>query len=579
MLLPDNSNTMKHSKYIYPFLLAVLTGTVSCKKKLDGMYDNRLQQQPLTGSSTRLVNLAGANELQIAGQKLTSFMTPDKEGGYGADQTRSTVYFPETGRMGTMFTVPLQLVDAQGMIRDIVFSSSSPKVMAPQPRPFTAIDNYNSPMDYYFAWFTPNQGGYQDSLFAIPREVSPSSNPEHFKIRLLNLGTTPDRFHTGNMSLTWANGAAIDGLGNVAPGSYSGYVEMPFGSYQFKVLDADGKEVPAKGSMEMVNNVLNPETGTMMTATNTDGDAGTGGFADTWLTYAPLKTYQPGGIYTIVVGAIPGYGIPTGGPGETVPTLTNGFQVIADNKEAVNITYSRMQAVNVLAGKEINWQVDGRPLGTTLVFAAQTEYSRYITGTHHVKALDKQGATLAEADWQLMPGDNITAWLYATRDGKPAISFSANNLSGKFYTGVSGNDGSYAVMQDLNPWWIRFMNFCADEEEVTFTRANGQHFTTATTSQAYAHIQLGKAVEMNEYVRLRVNEPVSILAYASQPGVFPGNWMTAVTPVAANRFIANPALYKTTQKPNAEPGIYTVALVGNTAAGEKPSMIIIKHNK
>ncbi|BAV06007.1 hypothetical protein SAMN05421788_10679 [Filimonas lacunae] len=569
---------MKHSKYIYPFLLVALTGTVSCKKKLDNISDNRLQQQPLTGSSSRLINLAGANELQIAGQKLTSFMAADKEGGYGPDQTRSTVYFPETGRMGATFTVPLQLVDAQGMIRDILFSSSSSKVIAPPSRPFTAVDDYNHPMDYYFAWFAPNKGGYQDSLFAIPREVSPSSNPEHFKIRLLNLGTTPDRFHTGNMSLTWADGTAIAGLENIAPGSYSDYIEIPFGSYQFKVLDADGKEVPAKGSLEMVNNVLNPETGTMMSAT-ADGDAGVGGFSDTWLTYAPLKTYQPGGIYTIAVGAMSGYGIPTGGPGETVATLTNSFQVIADNKESTNITYSRMQAVNVLAGKEISWQVDGKPLGETLAFATQTTYSRYIAGTHHVKALDKQGATLAETDRQLMPGDNITAWLYATRDGKPAISFSANNLSGKYYTGASGNDGSYATAQDLNPWWIRFMNFCADEEEVTFTKANGQHFTTSTTSQAYAHIQLGKAAEVNEYVRLRANEPVSILAYTSKPGVFPGNWMTEVTPVAANRFIANPALYKTAKKPNAEPGIYTVALVGNTAAGEKPSMIIIKHNK
>lgn len=570
---------MKHSKYIYPFLLAALTGAGACKKKLDTTYDNRAQQQPLTGSGTRIINLVGANELQINGQKLTSFIAPDREGGYGPDQTRGTLYFPESGRLGGSFTVPLQLVDGQGKIKDIIFSSLSPKVQTPAPRPFTAQDDYNHPMDYYFTWFTPNKGGFQDSLFAIPREVSPSSNPERFKIRLLNLATTPDRFHTGNMSLTWADGSAIAGLSDVAPGSYSAYVEIPFGSYQFKVLDADGKEVPAKGSSDLVNNILNPTTGTMMSATGTDGDAGAGGFADTWLSYAPLKTYQPGGIYTIVVGAMPGYGIPTGGPGETVAAITNNFQIITDNKEATNITYSRMQAVNVLAGKEINWQVDGKPLGETLAFAAQTDYSRYIAGTHHVKALDKQGATLAEADWQLTPGDNITAWLYATRDGKPAISFSANNLSGKYYGGVTGNDGSYATVPDLNPWWVRFMNFCADEPEVTFTKANGQHFTTATTSQAYAHIQLGKAVEANEYVRLRTNENVSILAYASKAGVFPGNWMTGVAPITANRFIANPGLYKTEKKPNAEPGIYTVALVGNSAVGEKPSMIIIKHNK
>lgn len=569
---------MKHSTYLYPLLLAALAGAVSCKKKVDTLYDNRLEQEPVTSSSTRLINLAGANELQIAGQKLTSFIPADKEGGYGADQTRPTVYFPETGRLGASFTVPLSLVDAHGMIRDIIFSSTSVKVASPAPRPFTAKDDYNHPTDYYFAWFTPNKNGLLDSLFAIPREVSPAGNPKYCKVRLLNLSTMADQFHTGSMSLAWADGSAVAGLGNVAPGSYSDYIEIPFGSYQFKVLDANGREVPAKGSTDMINNILNPQTGTMMSLTAANGTPGTSGFADTWLSYAPLKTYQPGGIYTIVVGSMPGYNLPTGSPGETVPAITNAFQIIADGKEPVNMTYSRMQAVNVLAGKEVSWQVDGKALGQSLAYTGQTAYSRFITGTHHVKVLDKQGATLVEADWQLMPGDNITAWVYAARDGKPAISFSANNLSGKYYSGVSGNDGSYASLQDKNPWWVRFMNFCADEDEVSFMAANGQNFTT-TGNKAYTHIQLGQAVTDDEYLRLAVNAPISILAYASRPGVLPGDWISAIAPLQNSRFIANPALYQTAGKPNSEPGIYTVALVGNTAAGEKPAMIIIKHNQ
>lgn len=45
--------------------------------------------------------------------------------------------------------------------------------------------------------------------------------------------------------------------------------------------------------------------------------------------------------------------------------------------------------------------------------------------------------------------------------------------------------------------------------------------------------------------------------------------------------MANIDLYKTTGKPNSEPGIYTVALIGSTAvnAAEKAKMIVIKHNR
>jgi hypothetical protein len=554
-------------KYIIIFLLAA-----ACKKKIDFEYDNRPVKQPVANSGTRLINLVGAKQLQINGLKLTSFLAPDNEGYYGPGQIRLTSYFPDNGMLGLTYNIPSEFVNAQNIIPNVRLSSLSTRDFVPAERPFNLTNNVHTPFDYYYTLFAPNTGALQDSMFAIPRSVSPSSNPENFKIRIINLGSTPDNFHTGPVSLSYANGSIISGAENVLPGKYSDYIEMPFGTYQFKVLDASGKELPSKGNTAGGINVINPTTGTLM---STIGTAGFGGFSDTWLSYAPIKTYQPGGIYTIVVGATSGYSIPTGGPGETVGIVVNNFQVVADIAEPVNTTYARMQAINTLPGKQVKWLVDGHEIGST-AFAGQTNYSRFIIGTHTVKATDEQGVTLAEMRQPLYAGDNITLWLYAGKDAKPAISFSSNNLSGKFYSGTTGNDGSSASFQDVYPYWMRFMNFCSDLEEVTFTSNNGQLFGT----EGSQHLKLGVAAANNTYVIQSINSATSVLAYASKPNVLPGDWLSTISPLKSTDFIANTNLYKTAYKPNSEPGIYTVALVGSTAAGatEKARMIIIKHN-
>ena len=570
---------MKRS-FIYLTSLLLLAGVSSCQKKLDVDYDNRLDQQPAVSSATRIMSLTGATELEINGQRLTSFMMPDKEGGYGSDQTRPTLYFPESGRLTTSFTVPLQFADAEGVIKNIRFSSLSAKSIVAPTRNFNAKNDYNNPRDYYHVFFSPNTGGLVDSLFSIPRSISPSANPQHFKIRLLNLGSNTDRFHTGALSVVLSNGQKITGLENIAAGSYSDYVELPFGTYQFRVLDAAGKQLPGKGSTAGDIYVLNPETGTLMRSNN--GVEGISGFRDTWLTYAPLKSYQPGGVYTIAVASAASYSLPTGSPGETISTNTNLFQVFSDISEPVNQTYARMQAVNLVPGQEVNWQVNGQELGGSLLFTAATSYGRYTTGVQHVKVRNVQGAVLAEADLLLSPGDNITAWAYKNKEGQTAISFSANNLSSRYFGGTTGNDGSNSVLQDPFPHWVRFMNFCADIDEVSFTANNGQAFPGQNNAAAL-HLLLGKAVIDDPYVRMTVNNSSSLLAYASKPNVLPGDWMSDIVALPGMAFITNPALYPVTAMPNSEPGVYTVVLAGTTKAGapagEKARMIIIKHNQ
>lgn len=558
------------------FWLLVMLMAGSCKKKLDFAYDNRINQQPLAASSIRLVNLVAATDLSVNGKPLTSYIAPDAEGSYGPDQTKGTVYFPDNGRLGTTFYIPQSFVNADGWADSIVFSSFR---SLPASRPYRAKDDFNHPHDYYYILFRPNTGANVDSLFDIPRSVSPPADPANFKVRLLNLSSTsgvfsvPGLFRKGPMSMVWSDGSIIPGLANIAPGAYSDYIEIPYGSYQFKVLDNNGREVQANSSL-----VLNPASGTVM---DLYGTPGPGGRADTWLTYTPFKTFQPGGVYTIAVSDTYDCVITTGNPsGETTKTEGNTFRIIADISEPLNLTYGRLQAINAMPGKEVSWQVNGVSLGGVLSFSQQTGYGQYITGTNTIQALDKSGIVLASAYLNLQPGDNLTAWLYADKSGAPVIVLVANNLSAIYYNDNATEDGSYSMYKDSYPFWIRFMNLCPALDEVTFTTDNGQLFPvnagTPVTS-ATQHILFGKAVTQDPYVQLIMNAPGQVLAYASKPGVLPGDWLQQITTLKSSDFIANPGLYQTAQLPNREPGIYTVALVGSSLSTAR--MIIVKHNQ
>ncbi|MBO9727306.1 MAG: hypothetical protein J7623_01580 [Chitinophaga sp.] len=550
----------------------------ACSKKLDYAYDNRMVQQPITPSAIRLVNLAGATELSVRGEQLTSYQLPDYEGYYGESNTKGTFWFPENGRLGSTYTIPRAFV-INGWVDSVMLSSLSIRNYAPNPRPLRMKDDDANPKDYYFVRFRPNPAGLMDSLFEVPRGISPAADPAGFKLRLLNLSATitgsipPGIYRTGPMSVTLADGTTVPGLSNIAPGQYSDYVELPYGTYQFRVLDNKGNQVQGANSLL---NVINPLTGTLM---DIQGVPGIGNWKDTWLNYAPVKTFQPGGIYTIVVASTYDAGIPNGNPtGETYKSENNTFRIIADIAEPVNLTYARLQGVNVVAGKKITWQVDGQPLGEALAFAKQTSYVHYITGKHIVKALGDDGKVVAESNIDLQPADNLTAWLYPRKDGSAAISFVANNLSGRYYNGNATDNGSWSAMKDIFPFWIRCMNFCPDLDEVTFTQNDGQPLPGLYA--ASQHIFLGKPVMDVPYVMMPVNFPQRVLAYASAPGVTPGDWITNITPLKSRDFIARPELYKTPSLPQSEPGIYTVALVGSTAvnATEKARMIIVKHN-
>lgn len=548
----------------YLLLCLLGAGMVSCTKKVDFSYDNRVNTGADAASGIRIVNLRGATELMVNGQQLTSFLAPDKEDGYNESNTIGTVYFPGTGRMGLTYYIPQRFVNADGIATDIRFANLTLKRGINLTRGVSAKDDFNHPTDYYFTSFAG-----ADSLMAIPRSISSPANPEDFKIRLLNLGVN-DYAVKGPVTMTWADGTPIAGLENVAPGAYSDYIEIPYGTYQFKVFATAGGQVPGVGGSTLDLDVIDPLTGRIMM----DGRKiypNQVGLTDSKLTFSPFKTFQPGGVYTIVVADCPNFRFPTGNPnGETVTAKYNAFRIINDI-EPQNITYARLQAINVLPGKKISVTVDGKAVGDALDFAGASEYARYIRGEHTVKVMDDGGAVLIEKSLSLSPADNESIWVYEGKDGKTAISFVANNLSAVYYNGAT-EDGTYSNLQTEYPSWVRFMNFCPDLPEVTFTQENGQLFSDPFPGQ---HLLTGVPVIQSPYVKFNTGFYNSILAYVSQPAVLPGDWLRNVAVLKGQQFIANPALYKA-GLPGSEPGFYTVALVGYM---EQARMIIIKHNK
>lgn len=568
---------MNNAIKVFLLSLLVLQGFSSCKKKVDFEYDNRPNQTAISNSLTRLVNLIGYREIQIGDKRLSSFLQPDKEGSYGTPGTmRITPYFPTTGQLSTVFSIPSEFVGADGIVKDIQLSSFALKDYALPTKPFSVKDYGRAGMDYYLARFGND---FKDSMFAVPRDIANSSNPANFKIRILNLSTKSAAYgRKGKMTLAWADGTPVSAnTTSIDVGDHSQYAELPFGTYQFKILCEDGREVPSKsfsGGFVTIN-ILNPNTGTLMGAG--EGTPGVAGYSDSWSTYAPLKTYQPGGIYTIVIANTGGYKeARPGSNGETTDIFTNCFQVVSDISEPINATYGRVQASNVVPGAEVKWLVDDKELGSTN-YTQQTDYLTLIVGKYQVKAVDKTGKTLATTTLNLLAGDNVTTWLYTDRNGAAAIGVSNNNLSGVYNTVVNGNDGSYAALKDPFPTWIRFMNFSANLDDVTFTGNNGVMFN----AEGSKNLSYATQKTNDVYVKQALNFSSNILVYASKPGVLPGNWIENVNPLPSTAFIKNIDLYKTPSKPNSEPGIYTVVLVGkaNGTGDEKAKTILIKHNK
>lgn len=556
----------------------------ACKKdKVDFESDNRIITQNRINSTVRIVNVTGYNQVIANGDSLTNFIvrTPNAS---NSQQYPGTSYFPQNGQLGATWFVPQDLFNAQEIVKlDFMVRSYAPTGIGALK--LDAKNDYNNPTDYFLVPAFIMDG--QQDVVPITRSVTAPSKPDHFKIRIVNLsgviknpansGSGRQEDVSGNVSLAYADGTLVDAkTNNISQvNKASEYIELPYGTYQFKVLTTDGRQISALSNGFDGVTLIDPPTSTIpIDLMNTTG-----------LTYAPIQTYQPGGIYTILV-APQKFNYPINDIGETSVTYQNSFQVIADNSPAANNTYFRVQGVNGFNAQNISFKVDGKTIASNLSFGTAGAYSNLIQGNHTVEAVDASGKVIASANQVLRPAQNYTAWLYADQAGAAKLLLVANDLSGTTYLGAD-DDATYSRNQYRYFFFKRFLNLSIGNPYITFTQSNGQSSSdTNDNPNAGVNLQPGLPLYERPYIsNLYTQKVFEIMAYRSKPNVVPGIWASDIDVLKNDAFIADKSLYQKVGRPLPvqEPGIYTVGLIGQSGEGSTPAnkarMIIIKHNK
>ncbi|SDS65844.1 hypothetical protein SAMN05216490_1560 [Mucilaginibacter mallensis] len=614
--------TLTHKPaYCSMFLLLLFTIlTNSCKK--ENLYGTipLLNVADKSASAIRLYNFDDPTDVTVNSIPLTAYANPNTP---TTGTALGLSIFPTgiwtNGDDGSPFVVPNSLLDKDGkahftmLIQSTITSGS---VGEQSTIDTTIMNNAAQPQDYYLM---PN-GHFK----VVNRDNVPPTNSQNFKIRVINLGSNvygdPSGLNIkGPVSLTYADGSPVSpALNNVAQGAASGYVELPYRAYQFKLFIANGAidvtrqlaEIPSSAYYIPGNFGPLPQEGLI----------------------PRVRTFKPGGVYSIIVSENiqPLY--------RDVNRFTSGmpinsYRVITELDPGVNSTYAAMQAVNAIPGKQLTINVDGQPLGGPLPYAGsvasntaqQAPYQIYVQGTHHIQAKDQSGNVLAEKDIQLFPYDNYTIWAYDQPDGKPALLFEANDMTGTLYLSQSSQSGYVAPDDGTNGTLrrgqynyaleSRFLNLNPDLPYATFTNDNQLFLPAVATSgiyqgdtirffSAYVNLAPGAMPPNNSSILYSLPfvspaatgvpfgnsekgiVPQLIRVYQSKPGdkpEVPGLLLTTVAPInVLQAFIANPALYTAPQFKTAETGIYTVALVGAINASgttDKAKLIVIKHNK
>jgi hypothetical protein len=571
-----------------PIFLGMLVLGACSKPKLDSATGNLPTQLQLSSSTVRIVNLGGFTDLAVNGVQLTDFVLPDI---YGNRFPSPTTYFPATGTLGMTYLIPQQFLDsshsAAVQLAVPVSGGLTPGTYYHEAvSNFGVTEDYSHPNDYYWIYSRTAGGGsfsYSDSLVVIPRAISPAADPTHFLVRMVNLSSAPDDAGLiGPMRLAYADGShvatgAADSL--VSPGNYTAYYELPYGTYQFKVLTSQGSQVPgAPVNMQVPIITDNQFTAIMQ---------GLG------VTYAPIQTFQPGGVYTIVVSVNHNFQYPYG-TGD-VGNNYNAYQVITDVAPAANVTYARIQAVNAVPGEAVTVSVDGAPLVSSLAYDSVTAYQAYVTGAHQVTVQDGTGKTLASKSFNLQGNTNFTIWTFPSGDSVDFL-LAQNNLSGNESDtyNADGSDAAPDITFNSFPYIVRFLNLCPDLPYVTFTQANGALFADGNSSFAVAAQnlpfggQLSSSAVPFPYVSANggtggISSQIQVYQSQLQPKVIPGNWLSDIPALQNTDFISMPASFYPGGLPTGEPGVYTVALTGRYGQGITPGqqakMIIIKHTK
>lgn len=546
----------------YILLFGILL--LSCSKtKVDPLRNGQIPSNNIPASSARLV-LVGGFDLMVNGKKLTNWLVGDAHGGGPEVPPNPTPYFPTTGKLGSTYFIPQEFMNGSGKATVGLYGGGGSSTSTTTE----VIDNYTQPWDYYF---NVQDNMQVSSLTPIPRPIAKPSSPQNILIRLINLSSSAV-VNSGideKLSLAYADGSPVStSTSGIGKGIWSEYVEMPYGTYQFRVMiDGGVKQVPA----------LPPTLGQVTSATDFT-------LSGTKQYYTQRRLFQPGGVYTIVVTFNEGkYEVDQA----AVKARVNAFSTVSDLSPAANLSYARVQVANAVAENGLKVTIDANT-PTPVAYTKASDYKILTAGKHLIRVEDASGALKAEKEVQLKGGDNFTVWAFPKADNTIALIVLQNNMSGIINNAehADGSDGNTSVGDPVSQIGLvkqmRFLNLCPDLPYVTFTAKNGGSFTGGNNGYPAAAMNLPYGQQLNPvavpFPYLFIDNPY-IEAYRSQPASVPGNRLYEVLPLTAGSFINMPESFYPNGLPNGEPGIYTVALIGRNATSKNAKLIVIKHNK
>ncbi|MFC3196465.1 hypothetical protein ACFOET_02440 [Parapedobacter deserti] len=560
----------------------------NCKKEnLDYKVDYREFTEAIEPSLVRLVNIGGNRNLEVDGDSLTNFRWPPASP-EAPDEARAQVlptkYFPSTGQLGLTWSVPNEFFTPEHAAEMTFYSGPTLNRMN---HTFSVHEDGNKPTDYYLLKIE-REMHEGPKVIEVPRDVTAPSRPDHFKIRLLNFAQTFDNYLVTAenlmtpMTLAYADGTPVSPeTTNVPIGQWSEYVEVPYGTYQFKVLTQDKRQVP----MATTSPTIHVGTSAIPDKTQRDpNDARSP--ASTGLVYAELQTFQPGGIYSIAVHPYTmKYDAPGAGNAFTVTDIIqNAFQIITDLSAPLNNTYARVQLVNAT--------LNSAPLQLELGQERSTEavpsehYSDYLTslvGSRVLQVKDPSGNIVIHQEVQLQAGKNYSLWVYTDGNQELQSLLVSNNLAASEMLGNSNSNGNYGDPFRRHytfPFAYRFLNLLTGFKEITLT----DHLGTPYGAPA-SHLLPGVAKADNPYyfnIGTDQYKERWFMLYQSSPTELPGRWISEVTGLSTKAMVADETLYTQANRniPNVEPGVYTVAAIGTFNDGQKNAKIMyVKHTK
>ncbi|MBN9381320.1 MAG: DUF4397 domain-containing protein [Chitinophagaceae bacterium] len=587
---------MRYYHYCFFSLLFGLVLASSCKKVKEDVFFDRKDILNNPSSTIRIYNFTnGLLNISVNNLQLTSFVAAKDVNAPPTTGTQLGLSFFPRGVWpskddGSPITLPSALLDKNNRARIYIvpgYDKDNQDAIVPGLQVDTVLqDDPLHPKDYFLL-----SNGH---FLSIPRSAVVPAAPDHFKLRVLNFGDAHDTLDLGGaVTVTYADGRPVSqALTDVQTGAASDYAEVPYGTYQFKLFVNNNHqkqlcELPITPFFDVCQGGIKPQS-----------------------KISPIiKTFKPGGTYSIIV-TKNSFLYGGCGPEDKVYLNINSYRIVAENSPPLNISYARLMGVNALTGESVVFKLDGQNMGEAqLASGKSTDASIVITGTHTISAYNAAGTLLVEKKYRFSAADYTTAWVYK-KDGKPELVFTSNNMAISHYVSLPGDDGTNGSQNIATfdyAWQGRFLNLSNDVPYATFTSQDGENFInlqswgdTLNPPASYQNLERGKPIEHEPFVIILCSNyngsktpqdaalfgsmPSLIRVFQSSPGPLgqtPGDWLSAVTPLASQDFIANRALYET-GLPQTEAGTYSIALIGSLNSSDdqqKARLIFVKHNR